>query len=114
MLKVILRDPKLIHPFNEAARDLRLLNKPLWLQQRDVLTPYVTREVEIEQGKPLPDEKTEYTSLAISRRAPSKEIIQPKPTKPIIAIRKPTGILVNSKSTRTARPNSPIAVGVIV
>ena len=59
MLKVILQEPKLVHPFNEPARDLRLLNKPLWLHQRDVLTPHVTREIEIGHGKPLPDDKEE-------------------------------------------------------
>jgi carbonic anhydrase/acetyltransferase-like protein (isoleucine patch superfamily) len=59
MLKIILQEPKFIHPFNEAARDLRILNKPLWLHQRDVLAPYVSREKEIEPGKPLPDDKVE-------------------------------------------------------
>jgi len=59
MLKVILQDTKLIHPFNETDRDLRLQNKPLWLHQRDVLTPYVSHEVEIEPGKSLPDSKVE-------------------------------------------------------
>ncbi len=59
MLKVILQEPKFVHPFNEAARDLRLQNKPLWLHQRDVLTPYISREIEIETGKSLPDDKVE-------------------------------------------------------
>jgi len=59
MLKIVLQEPKLIHPFNEAARDLRLQNKPLWLHQRDILTPYVTCEVEIDPGNPLPDDKVE-------------------------------------------------------
>jgi acetyltransferase-like isoleucine patch superfamily enzyme len=59
MLKVILQEPKLIHPFNEAARDLRLQNKPLWLHQRDVFSPYVSREIEIEKGQPLPNDKVE-------------------------------------------------------
>jgi acetyltransferase-like isoleucine patch superfamily enzyme len=59
MLKVILREPKFIHPFNESARDLRLQNKPLWLHQRDVLSPYASREVEVKPGYPHPDEKVE-------------------------------------------------------
>ncbi len=59
MLKVILQEPKFIHPFNEAARDLRLQNKPLWLHQRDVLSPYVFSEVEIEPGRSLPEDKVE-------------------------------------------------------
>lgn len=33
-------------PFNEFARDLRIMNKPLWLYQRDVLSPYCQEEVE--------------------------------------------------------------------
>ena len=59
MLKVILHEPKHISPFNEAARDLRLQNKPLWLIQRDVLTPYVDREIDIKPGKPLPSTREE-------------------------------------------------------
>jgi carbonic anhydrase/acetyltransferase-like protein (isoleucine patch superfamily) len=54
MLKVILQDPRHIHPFNERARDLRLQNTPLWLYQRDVLAPYVEREVELPYGSSLP------------------------------------------------------------
>ena len=44
MLKIILQARRAIVPFNEPARDLRVLNKPLWLAQRDVLAPYTTRE----------------------------------------------------------------------
>lgn len=47
MLKIILQDPRHIHPFNERARDLRIQNKPLWLAQRDVLAPYTNRELEL-------------------------------------------------------------------
>lgn len=52
--KIILKAPKLIHPFNEPAKDLRILNKPLWLIQRDVLAPFVDREYEIEWNDLLP------------------------------------------------------------
>ena len=55
MLKVILQDPQTIAPFNERARDLRIQNKPVWLAQRDVLSPYTTRELEIPSGSQLPD-----------------------------------------------------------
>lgn len=48
MQKIILPAPKLIHPFNEPARDLRILNKPLWLNQRDVLSPYIDWEYEVD------------------------------------------------------------------
>lgn len=57
MLKIILQDPNYIYPFNERARDLRILNKPLWLSQRDVLTPFTTREIELSFGEPLPPVK---------------------------------------------------------
>jgi len=57
MLKIILEAPKLIHPFNEPARDLRIMNKPLWLTQRDVLAPYIDREYVIKADTPLPDTK---------------------------------------------------------
>jgi acetyltransferase-like isoleucine patch superfamily enzyme len=44
MKKIIIRDQRLISPFNEPARDLRVMNKPLWLYQRDVLSPYCQEE----------------------------------------------------------------------
>lgn len=47
MRKIILQDKRKIFPFNEPARDLRVLNKPLWLYQRDVLVSYVTEEREV-------------------------------------------------------------------
>ncbi|MGE5222000.1 MAG: multidrug transporter, partial [Omnitrophica WOR_2 bacterium] len=57
MLKIILQDPRYLRPFNERARDLRILNKPLWLAQRDVLAPYTDRELELPLDAPLPDLK---------------------------------------------------------
>lgn len=54
MRKIILTAPRLIHPFNEPARDLRILNKPLWLIQRDVLAPYCDREYEVDHLEHLP------------------------------------------------------------
>jgi carbonic anhydrase/acetyltransferase-like protein (isoleucine patch superfamily) len=54
MLKIILQDPRYISPFNERARDLRVMNKPLWLAQRDVLAPYTEHELELPAGSPLP------------------------------------------------------------
>jgi len=48
MKKVIIRDKTKIPPFNESARDLRVLNKPLWLYQRDVLAKYCTTEIEVD------------------------------------------------------------------
>ncbi|HWQ45320.1 MAG TPA: DapH/DapD/GlmU-related protein [Longilinea sp.] len=54
MLKIILPSSQTIPPFNEPARDLRILNKPLWLYQRDVLTPYTDQELELTEGEGLP------------------------------------------------------------
>ena len=55
MLKIILQDLRYLPPFNERARDLRVLNKPLWLWQRDVLAPLVHHEIELPIGAPLPE-----------------------------------------------------------
>ncbi len=54
MLKVILKAGKCVEPFNEPARDLRILNKPLWLVQRDILAPYISQEIELPPGGMLP------------------------------------------------------------
>ena len=54
MLKVILQAPRPIPPFNEPARDLRIQNVPLWLWQRDLLAPYITKEIEIPANGRLP------------------------------------------------------------
>lgn len=54
MLKIILYNPNFLTPFNERARDLRVMNKPLFLAQRDVLAPYVDREMELPFGASLP------------------------------------------------------------
>jgi carbonic anhydrase/acetyltransferase-like protein (isoleucine patch superfamily) len=54
MLKIILKNPRSIPPFNEPARDLRIQNKPLWLNQRDLLAPYCDRELELGPHERLP------------------------------------------------------------
>lgn len=48
MERIILRDPTLILPFAEPARELRILNKPLWLLQRDLLKVYGKKAIEID------------------------------------------------------------------
>ncbi len=53
MLKIILHAHNQIMPFCEPARELRIQNTPLWLHQRNVLAPYVTREMELKQGERL-------------------------------------------------------------
>lgn len=55
MLRIIRNHPSQIHPFNEPARDLRVMNKPLWLHQRDVLAPYTQQEIELPEEAPLPE-----------------------------------------------------------
>lgn len=57
MFKIILQAPRPIQPFNEPARDLRIQNTPLWLFQRNVLAPYVTREMEIPANARLPQSR---------------------------------------------------------
>jgi len=54
MLKIILQAPRPIPPFNEPARDLRIQNVPLWLWQRNLLSPYTSKEMEISSSERLP------------------------------------------------------------
>jgi acetyltransferase-like isoleucine patch superfamily enzyme len=53
MLKIILHAQNQIMPFCETARELRIQNSPLWLHQRNLLAPYVTREMELKHGERL-------------------------------------------------------------
>jgi carbonic anhydrase/acetyltransferase-like protein (isoleucine patch superfamily) len=55
MRKVIIRDRRKIAPFNEPARDLRVMNKPLWLFQRDVMAPYCTHELVVDSLEEIPE-----------------------------------------------------------
>jgi len=48
MRKFVIEDKRYIAPFNEPARELRVLNKPLWLSQRDALAAYCDNEVPVE------------------------------------------------------------------
>ena len=59
MLKVILNAPHPIAPFNEPARYLRIHNVPLWLHQRNILSPYTTHELELKPGQRFPLEREE-------------------------------------------------------
>ncbi len=59
MRKIILRDDRHIHPFNEEARDLRIQNKPLWLHQRDTLARYTTQEIEYPAFDFIPRDQVE-------------------------------------------------------
>jgi len=44
MRKIIIRKTKHIPPFNEPAHALRIMNKPLWQLQRDLLAPHCSEE----------------------------------------------------------------------
>jgi len=60
MRKIIILDKTLMPPFNEPARELRVLNKPLWLHQQDVLAHHCTQELEVKSLDDIPaDFKTE-------------------------------------------------------
>lgn len=55
MRRVVLRAAEPIPPFNEPARELRILNKPLWLLQRDLLARHCAGEFEVDDLADLPD-----------------------------------------------------------
>ena len=59
MRKIILRDHREIFPFNEKARELRVLNKQLWLHQRDVLATYTTEEREVDSPTEIEPKRVE-------------------------------------------------------
>jgi acetyltransferase-like isoleucine patch superfamily enzyme len=54
MRRVLLRVQEPIPPFNEPARDLRILNKPLWLLQRDLLARHCEGEFEVDSLAEVP------------------------------------------------------------
>src|SRR5512136_1146126 len=57
--RLVIRDTRKLAPFNEEARELRILNKRLWLYQRDVLAPYTREEREIPSIDAMPDDRME-------------------------------------------------------
>lgn len=59
MRKVILRDRRKIPPFNEPARELSVLTKPLWLWQRDILARYTTEERELDSITEIEQDRKE-------------------------------------------------------
>jgi len=68
MLKIIIHDQTLIHPFNEPARELRILTKPLWLHHRDILRPYCKEEREYTHEEALANQIQETTGETIIYR----------------------------------------------
>jgi acetyltransferase-like isoleucine patch superfamily enzyme len=59
MRKYIIEDHHLISPFNERARDLRIMNKRLWLAQRDALAPYTRDEHIVHSLDQVPEDRVE-------------------------------------------------------
>ncbi len=59
MKRVVVREPTLIAPFGEPARELRILNKPLWLLQRDLLMRYCQSTLELDSLDELPPSDVE-------------------------------------------------------
>ena len=57
--RIVIRDRRELSPFNEPARDQRVLNKPLWLHQRDVLAAYTREEREIPTIEAMPSDHIE-------------------------------------------------------
>jgi acetyltransferase-like isoleucine patch superfamily enzyme len=56
MKRIIVRDPTPIPPFGEPARELRILNKPLWLLQRDILGRHSKGSLEYDTLDEVPSE----------------------------------------------------------
>ena len=59
MRKIIIRKPTPINPFNEPARALRILNKPLWQWQQDLLAPYVEDQLIVDDPRAAPRDPVE-------------------------------------------------------
>jgi carbonic anhydrase/acetyltransferase-like protein (isoleucine patch superfamily) len=57
--RLVIRDTRKLAPFCEEARELRIVNKRLWLYQRDVLAPYTREEREIQSIEAMPDDRVE-------------------------------------------------------
>jgi carbonic anhydrase/acetyltransferase-like protein (isoleucine patch superfamily) len=54
MRRVVIQDDRHIYPFNEPARELRMLNKPLKVHQRDVLVKYCDLVIEYKSFDQIP------------------------------------------------------------
>lgn len=59
MKRIVIRERTPIPPFGEPARDLRILNKPLWLLQRDLLNHHCRGAQEVDSLSEIPREREE-------------------------------------------------------
>jgi UDP-N-acetylglucosamine diphosphorylase / glucose-1-phosphate thymidylyltransferase / UDP-N-acetylgalactosamine diphosphorylase / glucosamine-1-phosphate N-acetyltransferase / galactosamine-1-phosphate N-acetyltransferase len=59
MKRIAIRERTVIPPFGEPARDLRILNKPLWLLQRDLLAHHCRGAQEVDSLSEIPRDREE-------------------------------------------------------
>ena len=59
MKRIVIRERTPIPPFGEPARDLRILNKPLWLCQRDLLAHHCRGALEVDSLSEIPTDREE-------------------------------------------------------
>jgi carbonic anhydrase/acetyltransferase-like protein (isoleucine patch superfamily) len=59
MKRIAIRERTPIPPFGEPARDLRILNKPLWLLQRDLLAHHCRGAEEVDSLTEIPGDREE-------------------------------------------------------
>jgi len=59
MKRIVIRERTIIPPFGEPARDLRILNKPLWLLQRDLLAHHCRGALEVDSLSEIPRDREE-------------------------------------------------------
>ncbi|MBL7062698.1 MAG: GAF domain-containing protein [Anaerolineae bacterium] len=74
MRKIILQDWRKIFPLNEPAHDLRVLNKPLWLYQRDVLARYTAEEREMDSLAEIDSRRVETIYRITSQLSTSLDL----------------------------------------
>ncbi|MGB3716390.1 MAG: hypothetical protein WA996_18355 [Candidatus Promineifilaceae bacterium] len=68
MRRIVLKESRHIFPFNEPARELRVHNVPLWLWQRDILSPYISEEREYEGWTDAQEHETENRGETLIHR----------------------------------------------
>jgi carbonic anhydrase/acetyltransferase-like protein (isoleucine patch superfamily) len=59
MKRIVIKDSTIIPPFGEPARDLRILNKPLWLLQRDLLFKHCRGADDVDSLEAIPEAREE-------------------------------------------------------
>ncbi|NTW02430.1 MAG: multidrug transporter [Oscillochloris sp.] len=68
MRRIIIRDISIIEPFAEPARDLRIINKQLWLLQRDLLKSYYSGTSEVDSLEELKQQISETDEELVIHR----------------------------------------------